>query len=354
MPRTNRAHRRAPTNPDAPQPPAEPTPASAEPQHPAGPLEPGNAGLSGKHGHFAAETGPPKNVDARAVDAPPKAANPPAKAAPPKAQPLFSTCQRTELNALPIFRLKQTDCKDDKAEVRSKRSETPNERTGMPSLAPYIPPKDASLNNWLANFSSLLTASPATYGLMSADASTIAAAVAAWTSAYDLVTSPATKTAATVSAKNTEKVIVLATVRPYAQTIANNAGVTSANKVALGLNPKTSVPVPITAPTTMPILTAQSTSTAGTIIRYRDSTASPSVKSKPYGVTSVQLFAKASATPITDPTTLTFIEAATKSPLTVAMGSPSAGMTVYFAARWQTRKGLVGPWSPIISYVVAG
>jgi hypothetical protein len=224
----------------------------------------------------------------------------------------------------------------------------------MPSLAPYIPPKDANFATWLANFATLIAASPATYGLMASDAATISAQNSAFAAAYALVTSPSTKTAATVSAKNTEKIIALATVRPYAQTIANNAGVSSANKIALGLNPKTSVPVPITAPTTMPILTAQSTSTAGTILRYRDSTASPSVKSKPYGVTAVQLYAKASVTPITDPSLLTFFEVATKSPLTASLGSGAAGMTVYFAARWQTRKGLVGPWSPIISYVVAG
>lgn len=224
----------------------------------------------------------------------------------------------------------------------------------MPANAPYIPPRDADLNNWLANFSTLIAASPATYGLVSGDAAVITAAVAAWSAAYTLVTSPSTKTKETVSAKNGQKVDVLATVRPYAQTIANNAGVSSASKVALGLNPKTSPPVPITAPTTSPTLTAQSTSTAGTIIRYRDSTSSPSVKSKPYGVVQIQMFAEASATPITDPSTLTFVGAYTKSPLTLTMGSGNAGKTVYFAARWVTRKGLVGPWSSIISYIVAG
>lgn len=224
----------------------------------------------------------------------------------------------------------------------------------MPAVAPYIPSRDANLNNWLANFSTLVAASPATYGLVSGDATIITAAVAAWTASYTLVTSPATKTAETVSAKNTQKVDVLATVRPYAQTIANNAGVSSASKIALGLNPKTSPPVPITQPTTAPTMTAQSTSTAGTIIRYRDSTASPSVKSKPYGVVQMQLFALASVTTVTDPTTLLLQGVYTKSPLTAVMGSGAAGKTVYFASRWVTRKGLVGPWSSIISYVVAG
>lgn len=224
----------------------------------------------------------------------------------------------------------------------------------MPSLAPYIPSKDSMFTTWLANFSTLISASPATYGLGATDAATIAADNAAWAAAYALVTSASTKTAATVSAKNTQKVLTLAAIRPYAQAISNNAGVSSSAKTAVGVNPKTSVPIPITAPTTAPALTAVSTSTAGTILRFRDATASPSVKAKPYGVTQLLLFASASTTPITDPTLLTFLGAFTKAPLTISLGSGDAGKTVYFAARWQTRKGLVGPWSPIISYLTAG
>lgn len=224
----------------------------------------------------------------------------------------------------------------------------------MPQLPPYIPAKNANFIAWLANFSTLITAAPATYGLLAADATTIAGQNTIMAAAYALITSSATKTPATVAAYNADKVNCLAIVRPYAQTIANNAGVSSSNKVAVGVNPRTSVPTPITVPTTAPALTAVSTSTAGTIIRYRDATASPSVKSKPYGVTQMQLYGMTSATPVTDPTTLTFLGVETKAPLTIALGSGAAGKTAYFAARWQTRKGLVGPWSPIISYVVAG
>ena len=225
----------------------------------------------------------------------------------------------------------------------------------MPAVAPYIPAKDANLDAWSANFSTLITANPGWYGLLPGDATIIAAAVLAWHIAYLLVTSAATKTANTVSAKNAQRVTMLATVRPYAQNIANNAGVTSANKIALGLNPKTSVPLPITTPTTYPVLTAQSTSTAGTILRFRDSVASPSVKAKPYGVIACQIFAKTSVTPVTDPTTMLLITTTTKSPVTVPLVPISLpAPTAYFAARWITRKGLLGPWSPIISYNVAG
>ena len=224
----------------------------------------------------------------------------------------------------------------------------------MPALAPYIPAKNAGFVSWLANFSTLITASPATYGLTSGDATSIAAQNTIIAAAYGLITSPSTKTAATVGAYNADKINALALIRPYAQLISNNAGVSSANKIALGLNPKTSVPIPITAPNTSPALTAQSTSTTGTILRYRDSTASPSVKAKPYGVVQIQIFATTSTTPITDPSLLPLVATLTKSPATIALGSANAGKTAYFAARWITRKGLVGPWSSIISYVIAG
>ncbi|MBV8069885.1 MAG: hypothetical protein JO270_08280 [Acidobacteriaceae bacterium] len=224
----------------------------------------------------------------------------------------------------------------------------------MPSAAPYIPAKDAALDAWGANFTTLLTASPVTYGLTSTDALNAQNAFNTWHAAYLLVTSPTTKTKQTVSAKNTQKVTMLGIIRPLAITISLNAGVSSANKTAIGVNPRTSTPTPIPTPVTNPVLTLDSTSPAGTIIRYRDSIASPSVKSKPFGSIGMQIAASPSATPITDPNTLTMQATQTKSPFILALGSAAAGKTVYFAGRWITRKGLVGPWSPIVPFVVAG
>lgn len=222
----------------------------------------------------------------------------------------------------------------------------------MPNLTPYIPAKNAAFVAWAANFSGLITAAPGTYGLVAGDATAIAAQYAIVNAAYALITSPATKTATTVAAFGTDKITAISLFRPYAQTISLNAGVSSSNKIALGVNPRTSVPLPITVPTTTPVLTAQSASTAGIIVRYRDVTASPSVKSKPYGAIGCLIYAKASTTVITDPSLLTFEGTQTKSPYTLSMPG-TAGMTVYIAARWTTKRGLVGPWSPIISYISA-
>lgn len=222
----------------------------------------------------------------------------------------------------------------------------------MPALPPYIPAKDGAYDSWAANFSTLITADPPSYGLTTSDASNIAAAYASWLAAYTLVLSPSTKTAAVVAAKDTARVTSLRIFRPYAQSIANNAGVTPANKTAVGVNPRTSTPIPITAPTTNPVLTSATGMSLQSVVRYRDSIASPSVKSKPYGVIQCQVWGALSATPIADPAALALLGIATKSPFIQNWPAGSGGKTAYLAARWITRKGLVGPWSPIIAVTV--
>lgn len=222
----------------------------------------------------------------------------------------------------------------------------------MPSVAPYIPPKDADFDNWFNNFDTLILAGPPTYGLTSGDATNIDNSFQTWHAAYLLVTSPSTKTALTVSAKNTAKVNSLNLIRPYAQNISNNPGVLSANKIALGLNPKTSTPTPITPPASNPVLTIISQNPGVVNFRYRDSAASPSVKSKPYGVKQCALYGLQSATVITDPTKLVQQASMTKSPFQFSFpGGYTPGLTWYFAAVWQIQKGDQSPWSPIITVV---
>lgn len=222
----------------------------------------------------------------------------------------------------------------------------------MPALAPYIPTKDADLDLWAGNFATLITAGPGTYGLLTSDAVTIQAAVDAWHAAYLLVTSPTTKTAQTVSDKNTQKTTMLGIVRPYAQQISNNPGVSSANKIALGLNPKTSLPSPITPPASNPVLSILSQNTGIVNFTYRDSLTSPTSKAKPYGVKSCQLYGVQSDTPIVDPLELVQRATMTKSPFQFSFpGGYVPGKRWYFAAVWQIQTGGQSPWSAIVNLV---
>ena len=223
----------------------------------------------------------------------------------------------------------------------------------MPALPPYIPARDTDLNAWLGNFSTLLTASPTTYGQTSGVAAAVAAAVAAWDAAYAPVLSPSTKTAAAVAAKNSARVTVLANVRPVAQQVSLNPAVLTANKTAIGVNPRTSTPTPITPPLTVPILTVQGASNLQLILRYRDSAASVSVKAKPYGTAFCKVVYLVSPTPITDPSQLTTSIVLSKSPGVVTFAAGQVGQQCYLAGRWLLRNGGQSGYGPIVSFTVA-
>ena len=213
----------------------------------------------------------------------------------------------------------------------------------------YLPQKDADLQNWVLNFKTLIAANPTTYGLKAADATAITSLYTAWNAAYVLVTSPTTKTAATVAAKNIARTNMNATYRSYAQNIANNAGVTSANKIALGLNPRTSIPTPVAAPVTYPLLAFPSTLSNGIVLRFRDELASPSVKAKPPGVTGLELHVGL-ADPGTSGANIAAMPLAaikTKSPDVIDTTAIGHGVPIWVAARWITRRGLTGPFSSV-------
>jgi hypothetical protein len=67
----------------------------------------------------------------------------------------------------------------------------------------------------------------------------------------------------------------------------------------------------------------------------------------PYYLTGAVVSHSVSTTPVTDPNHLTHSRLATRSPMRIFFEPELRGATVYFAARWQNRRGELGPWSDI-------
>lgn len=224
--------------------------------------------------------------------------------------------------------------------------------------ASYIPPKDADLDIFAANFSTLITATPAAYGLLAGDATTIAASVATWHTAYLLAVNPTTRTPATITAKDNARTSMLTVIRPYAQRIANNAGVSSMLKIGLGLNPRQNSPTPIPPPTTAPVVSIPSATPNTLVVRYRDEMASPSVKSKPPGALQCQIFGtvvnNGAALPTADLTMLPLIGTFNKSPFQIAYSPTNAGRVAFLVGRWLTRTGLPGPLGSPVNTTIMG
>jgi hypothetical protein len=219
--------------------------------------------------------------------------------------------------------------------------------------APYIPNPDLATEAWTENFRTLITANPGLYGLAAPDAVAIAAICATWSAALLLVNNPATKTSVTVASKDAAKAAALALCRTYAQLIRRNVGVANLDKIALGLTIVDPTPTPVPAPVSAPLLEITGATPLELTLRFHDQN-TPLTRAKPAGAKFLAIHAATSATVISDPAVLPLHTLATRQPIALDFDASDAGKTVYIAARYVTGRGLLGPWSAIISYTVVG
>lgn len=222
--------------------------------------------------------------------------------------------------------------------------------------ASYIPASDSSFQEWLLNFNSRLTATPAIYGLIAADAVIVAASYAVWNAAYLVAITPGTRTSAAIAAKDAARASAEAVVRPYAQRIRSNPAVSNAARVLIGVTVAVFPPTPIPAPLTNPVLALVRATPLTHVLAYADAD-TPTTKAKPYGVKQCTILVVIGLAPAVDPTAARYVGGYTKSPLQITHDSSDRGKIATYFARWENGSGpggvsAVGPWGTPVSFVV--
>lgn len=218
--------------------------------------------------------------------------------------------------------------------------------------APYIPATDTAFDTWSNNFQTKIAASPGTYGLAAGDATAITASFNLWHAAYLLAINPATRTSVTVAAKATQKALSLILFRTYAQLIQANTGVAPTDKVALGLTNRSTGRTPIPAPGTAPILGFIGATPGSHTLKYAD-TSTPTTKAKPFGSIQLELWNfVGTEPPVGGAAGCSFYGLFTKTPYSVNFANGDIGKNSYYYARWTTRRGLVGPWSALLTAAI--
>lgn len=218
-------------------------------------------------------------------------------------------------------------------------------------MSGYIPTKDADLDTWASNWSTKVTAAPATYGLTAPIAVVVAALFATWHAAYLAATAPTTRSPTTVAAKDSAKGAMVPILRLYSQQVKANDTVSNANKEALGIHIDDTVPTPIPPPTTHPIVTVVSSGTQSMVLRFADEV-SPASRRRPFGAIGLLLRKQVSVSPGIDPEAGAFEGLFTRIPFEVAFIPADVGKTCRFWAQWTNGKGQEGPWSAPVDRVV--
>ena len=220
---------------------------------------------------------------------------------------------------------------------------------------PYFPAPLAAQLAWFINFDSLITAAPATYGLVAGDAVNIAAAVGPLQAAYDLASDPGTRTSVTIAARDAAFANARAVCFPYAVTISQDASVTNANKLAVGVTPRSTVRTTVPTPTAVPVLAHVSSASLRALVTATNSE-TPGRKAAPLGCTT-EFYWTVGTVAATDPEQLKYQGKRTRFPTEITFDAADRGKIVTVAARYSKRNGTAGgeasgPFSDLISFIV--
>ena len=205
----------------------------------------------------------------------------------------------------------------------------------------FLPNSDAALLAWSLQFSTLISATPAAYGLTALQATAYAALHASYATAFAGV-DPGIRSKASVAAKNASRAALKYNAKLLSSIVQGQAGVTNAQKIALGLNVR-AVPTPTPVPAHPPMLEVISVSGFTAKIRLHDA-ASGSKRGKPAGVSGASVFSHVGPAAPTDLSAWQFEGNTGRAIVNITFPNTIApGSTAWFCAFWFNGSKKSGP-----------
>jgi len=217
-----------------------------------------------------------------------------------------------------------------------------------------VPTKDSLLAVYAPNFSGIITLSPTTYNVTTAQAAALATATDNFVEAYNAARAEGTRSKSLTATKNTCKIALLSLLRPMYGAIQASATVTNTQKVNLGITIRRT-PTPVPAPSTEPQVTVVSVTGRTVKLRLRDA-ANPHRVGRPVGVASATILSYVGATPPAGIGAWRFEGNVSKTLIDVVFPDTVApGALVWFTVFWSNRKDEAGPaCDPVSTYLQYG
>lgn len=214
----------------------------------------------------------------------------------------------------------------------------------------FLPDKDAALLAWGTNFSTLITATPTTYGLVAGQATSFAALLTSYSTALTAC-NPGVRNKAAVLTKNTARAALKTSARLLARIVEGQATVTNAQKATLGLNVR-ATPTPIPPPAFAPQIDIVSVVGRTVKIRMHNTETSPK-RGKPAGVKGAAVFSFVGATPPAELSGYKFEGNTTVTVVDIVFpDSVAAGATVWIIAMWFNERAQNGPAATPVNAVI--
>jgi hypothetical protein len=215
----------------------------------------------------------------------------------------------------------------------------------------YIPQGDSAFLTWVKNLFAYLVVhainwniNPSTW--MHIDPPMITAYDDALTKAKD-----PNRGKADVLLKNETRNVLKTAVRKYVKEhLEYNSLISDDDRKRLGLPVHDTKPTPVSDPTTFPVAAVKHPSPGVIEVNVTDSESGR--KAKPAGIHGFELAWGIFETPPTDWGQLNHSSFCTRTPLRLTFSGNERGKTLYFALRWENKRGVKGPWTEILNAIV--
>lgn len=221
-------------------------------------------------------------------------------------------------------------------------------------MADFIPQSITKFNVWQGGLMAILEPNLSLWKINMADYSEVFAEQIVWKGAFAKASNRNNRTSGDVRGRLVSRRKYTKLLRKFiAQWLANNSNVPDSDRTRMGLTVKSGTHTPVAIPTTRPSGTIFFPQRMQHKLCINDSE-TPTLKAKPAGVQGCEIWVKVDGSVPKNSSELTYLATATRTPYIVEYDGDTVGKYVYYWLRWVNKRGKFGPWSIVISAMVAG
>ncbi|MDR1337048.1 MAG: hypothetical protein LBK22_09485 [Tannerella sp.] len=216
----------------------------------------------------------------------------------------------------------------------------------------YIPRNDEMFDILQNNVYAATTANASKWRIPVKSIAELDASRTRWQTAVAAIRNPALHTPAATQEKNDAKAAYTAELRPFIQgQVMHNPHVSDSERLSMGLPVYDKTRTPAQAPGSRTEMEIDFSQIAKHTLRVRDSELKGA--GKPKHVIGFEVWRRVGGTAEPALEEMQLVAMAVRSPYTIEYTSGERGRTVWYATRWINSRGEKGPWSEIVSAIIA-
>ncbi|MCB9853514.1 MAG: hypothetical protein H6819_10495 [Phycisphaerales bacterium] len=224
----------------------------------------------------------------------------------------------------------------------------------------FMPDAGGAFDAWQENFVAYAVAHSKALGLSDGDVEKLQEQSVTWQKHYAGLAAARAAYAEAASAKALAMKALKSQVRSLVARIQDAESTSDAMRAALGITIRDSVLTPSDVPTSVPLISVDTSERLRHTLHFADSRM-PTRRAKPKGVIGAEIWVHVGgATPSIDPPStgslapFGFVNLATRTPAVVEFGGADGGKTASYVLRWVNTRGERGPLSAVASATVGG